>query len=508
MMGAFDALKTFKPNQTFGAITVNINPASAAVRPPVGTVWQTQAQIDAFLGAETAFSRAEHFFGFLAEEIAGPLTVNMSGDTHHPDAVQSTSEYAFPWNKSRLVTGGTFTLNGELDPSQWTQVHAGGTVIAHQVGSLDPFMDFAAATFPNDDSLEGSTVVADNGFVGLIIEHTDSRLRIASNLCPAPIDSTTTVTIRRPITKLRNSVDDIVAFSTLGNLNLDMQVGEQDFNRLITVNAVEIECAGNNGVNNVFGTGFTFFNDVLFNGLDALFPGDGLLWSFRSGFADTKEMNMFGTRVSTIAIRNGGGQDGIFDVNGIIQLVGSFSAGGEDAVRVGGLLFVFSSVFKGIGEVGLVPDVLGVRGSLGILANAEFGLQEVAFFGAGTRCKILDTAVGWSGLHALTGSVILTNAVELGLEFGGCSGSCIRLDGRTQLVISDVPAGKGIKDAGGNLDVGIELAGAFASLVLNAETDVSGALGDTRIDGSVVAYGDIPVAPASSTTANLNLVQR
>lgn len=472
---------------TTSDIAVEIDPASTVPTPPDGTIFLNQTEVDAYLDFHggDSFKYVQDFIDTLPGLISHAITVTLVPGIHRPSPAK---DYIVELRRES-VAGGFIAIEGS-PVATWDTVHAGGTIRSHVVGSDDPWVDCDPGTFPDDNSLAGRFAVFSNGFYGLVWKHTDQRLWIARTLNPAPIDDSTTVSVKQPSTILRNSIDDSTranSYVFLASLNQSAEtwttsgmslsdVMVQDFSAPIVMNL----WAGTYDVDRVVID--KVFGPIAENG------NCWALWSGRSALRDC----------SCIATPGSGADEGFTIAHsrtGSAYLYCCYSQGfrnGNYGAQDGAAMWIYSSVSRhGGGAWDAVWSWLGSQlifgKGLGVIptiadVNAGGGLAALSFGGP------VVNDMYWAGalriMDVVGDAVNIYDNVLLDLSYGTSA----------------------FVDGGGITGSGFNMKGSGSTLVLGSGTDLTGTLGDVKFeDGdSVWSYDQIQeIGPIADGRMNL-----
>lgn len=481
---------------TVGAITTTINPDSgaAAPRPSAGTVFQNQAQTDAFLAANsaTSFTRPADFYDFLPSFIQHAIVMNCF-NVCRPDPGVSGFD-AFNMKTKNIIGDGKLTIAGDPNTANWTQVHAGGTVQAHEASgaAFNPTITFPAATFPNDGSLKGFFLVLSNGAAPMIIhDHDDAVLSLTLLPSVLPTNGVTTATIRRPSTIFRNSQDDATA-ANFGTLNIAGNGLTSDFGQ-ITVQDIAIEPLGGFSNTVTMGTARQTWNRVLINKRD----GPGVFFANSIAVFDEASVNM--NSVSHIAAENTGSTSSavVSTAKTNFQTFNCYFQGGSGGLAMQGEVFLNMSVIDGVGNATIAGS-----GAVAIVGGT-LDSQRFSGFQPGPNLTIRGTVANVAGIHS-NNSQLFRFPTDVAVEFANCVGPCVRAGSRTTMDLTGAPGG--LIDGGGNTDVGVDITGPYTFVMVDANTDVTGTNGDVRDADAVVRTWGTVRASGPFTDGRFNIV--
>lgn len=497
------------PSATAGDISVTVDPASAVPLPPADTVFVNQAEVDTYLTANsgTAFKHIQDYLDTLPSLLVHEVDVTMVAGVHRPrDA--GTYRYLIDLARDR-ISHGKLKIHG-APVADYDTVHAGGTIRAHQTldeitGVKDPYVDCDALTFPNDGSLQGRMAVTSDGFVSQIWKHTDSRLYLCRKLDPVPVDDTTTVAVKQPATRLRNSFDDIARAESLGCVKVD--TGASTPYSTPQEDALPPDYERNS----------TIFQDLLVEDFGCSSPilltGD--VFSLNRVIIDKQfgpaAENGYGYRcfsTADVSLNDcsylstlGGGADGglgVYFRGGITGITCSYFQGGDDySVGVdgdSGPIHWYASVIREGGDTG--KAAFGIEGSVAQIAGYTMG--------------VIPTIVGspGPGVEFFNKGKTILNGLRFELRFEDTVGPCIiATDGTLLTLTSSWGVDTKILDGGGNLDVGFLIRGPLAALTIDSpDVTVTGANGDVQFenDSSIWSYSQINVlGPLTDDRGNI-----
>jgi hypothetical protein len=175
---------------------------------PTTEVFRTQAQVDAFLADNSAlaFKHIQPIIDALPREIAHTVTLELAAGTHRPLPAAGSSDWLCYVDKY-MSTGG-IVLQGAA-PNDYAELVSAKAPTGYSNAGFDPYIDFAAGSYPNDGSLKGRYAVISTGQTLVIHDHTDSRLYLCGGLTSDPTGGS--VVVAEPSTVLSNSADDVTA---------------------------------------------------------------------------------------------------------------------------------------------------------------------------------------------------------------------------------------------------------------------------------------------------------
>lgn len=461
-------------------IPINFDTAGS-IDPPAGVSLTSQAQIDDIL-ADAGTSAFKHVHEVLAALpwVLHDVTLNVGA------VVQRPSSATAPMIDVRLfIFDGSVVIAGDPDTSNWSVVHAGGTITGHQVidevtGIRQPYLDFAALTFPNDNSLSGRHTVTSDGYVGVIWKHTDSRLWLTKAISPAPTDGVSTAFVAKPGTVFRHSTDDLVKSS--GNFIKMHIIGYPTDEipaglNMVTMRDVTLEDFGSGVACQLAGADqnkqrVEMSNIQLDKTAFSNENGDGFFsQNIRISLLDSSAIATIGTGAADAA--------GRAESEGDILWRRSYAQGFEDGFRADtdGAVTFLDSVARSCGNS-------STEAAIRTRAGGSFNSIDTP---GGVINSIVDSpgvALELSG----RGRSFTAASPSAGLRFEGNAGSCVQVKD----TIFDMSAkSSGFKDGGGNLGVGVEMLGPHGSAILSADTDVTGIVGAIRVAGGVESYATL-----------------
>jgi hypothetical protein len=472
---------------------------------------RNQGDVDKVLQGNPA-KHLRLWWNALPLEIKHTIQFTCVSGVHRPDPAAANAGWIFD---KKVMAGGQMEIVGAL-PSTWVALAGLATLtVDSQSGptSLAPFLDFSTShsgVFSGLD-LRGLHCVSAEGQVFTIHDHTNDRLFTTKNASP----TATTISVARPSTSFRASLDDVAAPYASGCFIATLE--------------------GSPTETYPFGFGELFIRNILFEP----FSGGSSGYSVAVGVTGpisinieqclrdfTEEQILFSRVPNGRVFQVSSGQDTELAGGINITLCGVRStpgAGGADEpvvcfspVRVGIQDTIIygcrDNLFFSIGTKLLVGNMV-IR-KCGDLTNSaleaessEISFREYTTFFHGCGNIITDERVilrnckqliSWAGMH-----------LQIGDQIAGTNGGLV-LEGGTKLDSSQSTANGGIRDLGGNLnDVGIQLIGARNDLLLRITDDLTGVVNDVESDGATFAYGDITgTVAAPDITLALNAIGR
>jgi hypothetical protein len=455
---------------------VDYNDPTAA-DPVSGMVFCRQSEITDWLTAHgtSNFKHLVSVWGAIPSIIAHTVNINLAAGVHRPKGPQPPDIYAQPsWPLSGkiCIDNGYVVLNGAA-PSTFTAIDpslTSLTITSMQVGSNDPWMEFAGTPFTGFD-IDGYFALLDTGQVVLIHKHTTNRIYVVNGLSPAP---TSVIKIAKPSTILRGSLDDVAQY---GFVCLEMRIAQQNsgYYTWTTLNNILVEPFGGRFSN--FYSGMYWLNNVIYD-IPPSMPGSNGGPSFRDPIT-------FGY-LSNVSVRSNltNCYIGLSITSGAtLQLFGAYIKGGY-----------YGAVYSWGGYFSMFDTVIVQGGAIDEVDCAGILLERTSIDG-GTSSKtpeIRDQLAGVPGIQFVDS--YMRRDIRTEVIFSNCQGPCVRAwsDGR---VINNAPsswAGLGFTNGGGNTDVGIEFRGANNEVIIEASNTATGTLGDVRMaDGTIISYTNI-----------------
>jgi len=474
-------------------VTVDADALNAAPRPPVGTVFASQGDVTDYLasqsGSPSAFANFDSFYDFLPIFCAHDITINTFNTQRPSTAAPGGFSGAFVLQGKQFLNGVSLTIQGDPDPDNWEQVHGGGVVRSHQMGSLLPFITSDPATFPNDGSLKGQYVYTDNGFLGLIWRHDDQTVWLMNNVCPLPIDNTTTFTIRRPSSIFVNSQDGLTNFA-----NSMMSVDLGNPGALLNLLDCRLDGASNSSFTFAMTGGGLSAERTQF---DAKFvevgPADGIQVALRSKATAFQQLFMCSVLADeTITL----GSDFAGDCDGeFLSFWNTYMSGHKGGwFNALGALSYNASILDGVAE----SKQFSTAASLEISDGGNLTGQEISFFRPGVRSKIINTRTNADPsleVHALrlsgggTAAPFASDTTAQVIEFDNLNQQTAIEIGPGCTVDFSFALQQLVNGPNPNAGIGFGVTGARATLAVNTNTDLDGAGGGAQIAGATT--GDI-----------------
>lgn len=459
-----------KPLETLTALTVPVDHTNGK-DPPAGMVFRQQDHLDEWLTEEgvTALKTLEAAWNATPLYVGHPILFELVAGVHRPP--EAGRQGGFLLEGKVLSTNAADVIVRGAEPSSWTVVQAAAAITAYSNTGYNPYMDFAASTFPNDGSLKGMFVLTDAGQVTIIHDHSDSRLEVIHQLSPAP----TTATIVKPSTILRNSVDDVNQAGYVAGVY-----------------------ARNNGVR-AFAP--VAFENILFEGFAAYYAAliDGSSGRYTQSMVDCP--GEYATH--SVALTNQGGMGGFFEYasqftcssRGFRMVSGQNSNGlAWPCLQYG---YTNGCYFNGFSSGNTATNRLVLQMGNTIWENMK---NRALLFDLGATWQPQE--FGSNRRNTIRGKgVVLRHNSRMWMNnycklwFEQVEGPCIKVGDRCA-VVSGEDTGNDVANGplGGNDDVGIELTPSafFSSVSLRGTVTANGSVGDVRMpDGTLKTYAEV-----------------
>lgn len=480
------AIKIDAKGITREALTIPVDYASAAVI-PAGTVLDSQHAVDSLLATlgAASFKYLQDVLDATPRFIAHAITINLAAGVHRPRAADSGADGV--WKVQQRVspqpyseTNARITIKGAAS-SLWTPIVSTQTVTANQAGSNDPYIDVAGTPFVAG-AHKGHFAVLSTGQVAVIHDNTTSRLYLLPAISPALTNGVSTVTVARPSTILRNSLDDATSFNGSG---LAPCVHAYGGNTPIALEDVQIDQFGAYAA-------FASWIDALSTSratrvlVDQTFVKDsfGFAYSAPRGFQISNgslvadPVSVRSTTQAAVPSTHTGLPLGQFATDGSAIARRSYFRGGDSNATV---------YAQGAGYTTLGQCV--VEGARGI--ELEYEAQLLASSGSTAKnntCKGQTVNAGIQISHRA-----FVRPVGGKFQFDGVTGvPCVKVkdEGVLDLLWTGITAQALENGAAANTDVGIEVADA-AIVRLPSTTTVSGTAGQVRANGAIKTYAQI-----------------
>lgn len=472
---------------TFDALTfpVDYNDGTA-IDPPVGLLFQTQAEIDDFLTTNgvTNFKHLKAAFDSIPPFYNFDVIFSCAGSIHRPTGVTAED---ISWDLTGKVSlnNARIFIDGPV-PSTWPAISglSALSVTGTTAGPL-PSITVSGTPFAGLD-LRGRYLVTAEGQVLICYENDDSTLGVLTDPSPAP----TAVTVCDFVgAYFRNSLTDL-AGSALNNITMRMG----DFVQLRRVTGDAWGAASN-------ATVFDFRGQY-----DTAAPCENILMNMAAYFevlAVTSPNVQFG--IQTRPNEPGGS----LNINGMVyrppplandnnNFIATFTGDNGVSATFGagpgwylaGSRLGLTIRGGGVGSFNNVFDELGqaaVSGSgNGLIQVREAGNLRVFNFGGKDH--------EYRGFRVLNPADVGAIVFKDGATIDNGTPSVIMSDMTMPCVrIEDASVERqGFIDGGGNTDVGVEIIGPGARVVLDADVDVTGTNGDVRLpDGTILTYAQL-----------------
>lgn len=473
-------------------IPVDFNDGSA-VDPTPGIFFSTQTEIDDFLAANSAtnFKHLGRVFDVLPPIILHDVNINIAAGVQYADPSES-APIAFELGRKLLLDGEIF-INGTA-PANYTQVVAPVTIQSFSNASNNPTMGFSGTPFAGQN-LKGLFAVTSDGFTGMIHDHDDSNLFVTQGISPAPTPSVSTVFIGRPGTVLRNATAAAPTTQFKGQGCFRTRSSSLFSGRRVNLNDLQLDHLG--GI-------WAWHTSEIRSDADCVrclidhedqrvnlgITPNGRGWQTTG--------RLF---VDTSAVRSASGQGAGVDepgfvsgqsgINSRINFVRSYL--GEES-QDGVFCFVINR--QGRAELFFRGTVIDGIASTSTFAAVESGGGSVRFdqpVGSEVIDQVKDTVTALRfGTNGEYGRTEFTQVI-----ISGCSGPCIEMTRGNIVDQTDSGLLRGFKDGGGNLDVGFQISAEGGNFLnLDVETDITGALGDMRVEGVIASYADLEAITA------------
>lgn len=473
-----------------------------AVDPPYGAVLASAADVTAALGGAPAFKHLTAVYAALPATIAHYIVINLATGIHRPHA-DASSFFAFDFSKKQITPSGQISLGG-TSPSDWPAIVAAQTVTAHQTGSNDPYIDVAGTPFTGLD-LKGRYAVLSSGQVAMIHEHTASRLRFCQAIAPALTNGVSTVTVAAPGTILRNSRDDVSShgFFTMA-IDAAKATADGDAGKFKAAYITIDPWDSYNGLTVLRGAQVSLTGVVLdyVTSRDAFaFVTDGQAFVAEEGAVVVlNNCSLYDTPPTSASWLD----EIVSASRASLFLIGCYLRGSENGLLLdGSQVALYSTVVDGVGYAATGETIPGW-----VVATNGTRLLPLWTGPAAKLNEIRNSPGSRPALYLERGMSPYSFGTEIdsaaaALIFKSCGGPCVRLGPYGAF---DVRGSVGFVNGGGNADVGFDVVGPHALALIDAATNVAGALGDTRIDGSIVAYASLGTKAAPTISARLNAI--
>jgi len=464
-----------RPAETLSEITIPVDHTNGE-DPPAGLVFASQSAVDAWFADRgvTAMKNLEAAWRATPNIVGHPITFELVSGVHRPPQAGRQGGFLLE-GKSMSTNGVDVTVRGVL-PSSWTVIQAAATVTGYSNSGNNPYLDFAASTFPNDGSLKGRFVSLDTGQVVIVHDHTDSRLEVIQQLSPAPTAGVTQATIVKPATIMRNSLDDIAGAGSIAGVY-----------------------ARNNGVR-AFSP--VAFENILFECYGAFYAslGDGQPTKYTYCHVDLPtEFAAHGLTAADYAGGMGGFGEYASNYNcsalGTKLISRTPSGPAFPFIQYG---YAQNSYYNGFGTGNTASDRTLFQATSMVIANMQ---SRAVFLKYGCKFEVQDffpgrrtTIRGGPGLRMESDAMIRAES-SCKIWFEDVEGPCIQVGDDCHIVAGKSGPNFANGPLGGNDDVGIEFhpsaVGATVSLG-NGTVTVNGSVGDVRMpDGSLVAWSSL-----------------
>lgn len=475
-----------------------------AIDPPPGTVFYSQADLDAWLTDEgvTNIKHLQAAWDALPATVNGHLIIfNCAAGIHRPQSGLTTTA----WNLTgRTFVGDAYAAVSGVGASSWGDLstYAALSVVAYTGDGSNPALQITGATFTPGE-LKGRYLRVDNsGQVSVIHDNTADTIYILDNISPAA----TAVSVKEwPATIFRNSQTDVVGAGqcsyavTLGSQtninNATIDPWNKAFGNALYLTGNVEWGQGDRAIQYVMVDTAAYYE--ITGGPAAFGITNGLLVS-RSGDEQWQALFNFTTRPPPKALDD----NGFVVQSGITGGMGSYSYGGNffygynfgAGVSGGGVLQTTNSVFDSHG--GSVHGSSFIPALIDIYEESTVGSPNWTYGKQFEIRNCFNPPTGdMSCVRVRSGAAFRPG---LGL-FSNNECTCINVG-------ADGIVGSGteriLNGSVANQDWGIEVVGPRASVQLGPLTDVSGTSGEIqKPDGGALTYADLK---ANSPVTDLN----
>jgi len=491
--------------RTVESITVTIDPAETEIPPPAA-VFESQAAVDEWLSDNgvSAFKYIQDFISVLPEEIAYSIILNLVSGTIEP---RTGEPLYFIGAGTKMVlrdtvgglNGGSISLVGEYDDNNmdsWTVVDGPETIIGYQLddevtGYTEPYWDFAASTFPTDDSLIGRFALDSDGNWGVIYDHTDSRIYVNRVLSTTPTNGVTTVSVIQPPVVLDSNYTADASIvhrpTVIGDPDTAFVIGNLELSYLTLTMTGEL----NAGVVSVNGPHARVEYCVMrpYGGGSAFPFGGGL----RLECSHSVRLDYVGIWQEAL---NGSPNAWLFGDSVLLQGCVFHGNTNLSSVRVRGTLQLWAGNVWVNFEPGGGAAIFDF-GYAGLSVNGS--IRSISSIGGSMPNLFLRGLSAKPAIEVYGGEVLNVGSdsrFDLGyIEFDTCLGPCIRIGPGVQAYFGPGPnasVGASPTDRSGCNDVGFDIRGTNVRLLLPAATNITGTVGDIRLpDGTIASYADV-----------------
>jgi hypothetical protein len=460
-----------------------------AVDPSSRITFCTQAAITKYLSKKgaTSFKHLDRIWRALPTVITKNVVINMAAGIHRPSGDSVNTSSACDLKSKHMVISlystdsSTIRINGALPSSYLPIIGSSGSPLSitsydDGVASLNPSLTFTGTPFSGLD-LRGRFVVLNTGQATIIHDHDDSVLYTTGAISPAPA----TCWVGRQSTIYRNSLTDLGPVKS-GSISVTLT----DTSRL-ALQDIAIEGCGGNGIilsaNNCTLSPLRVVIDDRDVYESLAIPPNGRAFQ-GSGKTTTVSLNT----CCYLGVPGVGGNDGVLYMSGMktTTLRDSYFKGGD-----------YGLILSDLDLVSIWNTVLdrNAGGSIPALLVTNVGMLNVTTLGAGGKMNEIRGAIDTAGM-------LISNAhmpedsspgwnYTVTMMFKNCTVPCIVLNNGASINTTYSPSGQGLIDGGGNTSYGVQFSGGQSSLVMNASSNITGALGDVYMAGAVRSHTDI-----------------
>lgn len=478
----------------------------SAVDASASTVFTSQQEIDDFLTSQSAtnFKHLQRLHDNLPVLVSHIATVNAAAGIHRPDPLDSAARAGWALENKIFLESGVIIVQGE-SPASYTSLSGPHTINTHTV-NIDPKLNVLGTPFVAG-AFKGMYAVLSTGQTCLIHDNDTSSVSLVNQLSPAPTDTVSTFSIKKPATVFRNSLDD----STDTNLH---DVGFLQAGDVCLKDAVIEGWIPGGGA--TFGTDWfieeppsdtSVTNERVIMDSGAYHTAHGTDPSQNNGFSATSKVRGAIVNISDCSFL-GPPKSATENLAFIMSVSGGCSLNGFGPAFASGTYIFGSRTGVFVGERSIISLPSSVWDSLGSTTNGTTFFKGVISVGkdggfftswfSGKRPEMRDfqrrtsntdlSCISLEGDGAVTGSSVnrlkFTNNATSGV-FVGDGGRVV---------------GGNFEDGGGNTQYGWVVAGPRSVVELAASDDVTGTLGDVKFEDVVGVYADLPLPTAPLNT--------
>ena len=474
-----------------------------AVDPVPGTIFKTQAHVDAYLAdnATSNFKHLQSIWDATPALVSHNLTFSCKGGIHRPTVAKPAPFIAWDLSgKTTTTTSAEISIAGDSNTSDWETVATAETITSHDTAQGDPSITMSGAAY-TPGALKGYlAVISVSGQITPIIGNTATQITLQGGFIfdAAPTNGTSTVTVMNPNTQFSDSLDNIApyhegAFAVRGNsIHTTINVENIRFNVWSIGGSITLFSEINMQLKNIVVDGNFTGASTAGIGINMIGPLAGFIQSVSVA---CDQNTGFSFPIETAF--NSSGEVAI-ELRSCYFGIGA-AAGGTVALLGEGMIRMFSASFHGC----------RLRVSDGMM----FDLSVFAkFYGRHNNVSHYPGPEPAMELNVNTAAAAVAGDPSQLMYFEGNTGPCIRLSSGAVWGGADRAAGQldisflNVPGGAANSDVGIEITGSGNVLQLKADTDVSGTVGDLRIDGIVGPYSSIGTRAAPLVTTNMNSI--